>query len=163
MSSDNEFIVRKLEQSLERQFMWIQNADNKINFTFAIDAAMLGFVAATFNWNSSSDWVYQITAFLSLILLGLSVLMASFANFPRTTGPEDSQIFFMGITQLTPEKFLEKMQVNDSLYYIRDLSDQCHRNATIAANKYKWVQRSSLALYFGITPWLIYLASSFDI
>jgi len=162
MESDDEITINRLELSLERQLKWIQGADAKISFIFAADAAMLGFVAATFKWDTCADWTHQITALLALTLLGLSVLMASLANFPRTTGPKGSIIFFKGISEITPEEFLNRVQKEDTSGYINDLSAQCHRNATIAAKKFKWVQRSSLALYFGIVPWLLYLALSFN-
>ena len=79
--------VQLLEFTLERQLQWITAADAKVTFSFAVNTAMLG-ILATVSPNSPGEWAPGpgVLASLAAISNVTSLLLLSFASFPRTTG-----------------------------------------------------------------------------
>lgn len=151
-----EDTIRFLESNLMRQLAWIVAADKKASFVFAVNTAMLGVLAAICpvnieSWESASGVFASVTALLSLFCFGYLVASA----FPRTSGPERSLIFFGRIAGLTADQYHNGVGELDDARYIRDLSDQTHRNAQIACRKYGLVQRASLFLFLAVPNWLL--------
>lgn len=143
-----------LEASLDRQLNWIAAADSRIAFIFAISTAMLG-VLATIAPVSSDKWSIGAAVFAALALVFniASLLLVSFATFPRTDGPKGSIIFFGGIAVTEREQFKQEIMKIDTEKYIDDLAKQCHVNADIANSKFTWIKRSLISLYLAIIPW----------
>lgn len=146
--------VRFLESNLARQLAWINAADSKISFVFAIDTAMLGLLAAI-SPAKVGDWtvVPAVLAAVAAVLVLISLILLSLASFPRTKGPKSSVVYFGSISQMDVDQFKESVFEMSIESYVDDLCAQCHRNAKISQRKYSWVQRASVALYLSVVPW----------
>lgn len=154
MSNDEKRNI--LESNLARQLGWIAAADSKISFVFAIDTAMLGLLAVI-SPTSVCAWstAPAIFATLATILILGSLLLLSFASFPRTEGPKNSLIYFGGIVKKSSEQFSNTILNLNTNDYIVDLTLQIHRNAEIAYCKTKWVQRALISMYASLIPWVL--------
>jgi len=147
-----------LEANLGRQLYWIGSADSKAVFGFALNTAMLGFLAAVAP-KSATNWTIAPAVFASFAAaLGLvSLLFLSFAAFPRTKGPKGSLIYCDGVSQRSADQFKQAILSLATEAYVEDLASQCHRNAEIASKKFAWVQRALLCLYISVPPWALAL------
>lgn len=154
---DEDAKLEILNATLERQLQWIRAADTKVSFVLALATSMLGTCALVLSSRHSLDASLIGMAVITFLCLGTSILMASFAAFPRTQGPTGSLVFFQGIAANDPTAYFDTINNAKLESYLRDLADQCHRNAEIANLKYKWIQRSLLSLYVGILPWVAFL------
>lgn len=144
-----------LQDSLSRLLGWISAAESRISMIFAIDTAMLGLLSVLVPTSSGwSCWVMTISIITAMCLL-ISLLFLVFSSFPRTKGPKRSLIYFGGISERDLDSFKQEIvQLSDD-QYLTDLIAQCHKNAQIAQKKYRWIQRSMVALYLSIVPWLL--------
>jgi hypothetical protein len=143
-----------LEDNLDRQLQWIAAADSRIAFIFTLSTAMLGVLAAI-SPTTPKDWSLAAGIWASAALAGglASLLLLSFAAFPRTDGPKGSLVYFGGISQRERDQFVRDVLALDNGVYCEDLAKQCHVNAEIANRKFTWVKRSLISLYLSITPW----------
>jgi len=143
-----------LEGNLARQLGWIAAADAKATFVFAVDTAMLGVLAAV-SPRSACEWelVPALVASLTVALLLASLSSLCFATFPRTKGPKRSLIYFGGVATQSREKFAEAVSQFSVPAYAADLAAQCHRNAEIAACKFRWVRRALASVFLSVLPW----------
>jgi len=147
--------IEKLEKILDLQLGWVRAADTRLTLTLPLATAMLTVLAALApeptNWNI----LPAITCSISAIIVLLSIVFSYFAFFPRTQGPKGSFVFFGGIAAREAEQYRKSILDLTEDEYMTDLSNQCHRNAQIASQKYAWAQRSLAALLIAILPWLI--------
>ena len=102
-------------------------------------------------------WVFVpiLLSFITGILLVLSLFFIAFASFPRTTGPEGSNIFFGAIASKELSDFKVQILKQTEEEYIEDLIDQCHRNAQIADRKYFWVKKSIICIFLSMPFWTV--------
>ena len=142
-----------LEKELARLLDWIKTADTRISLILPLATAMLGAVAALTPSFSKWTWCIGISIGLSVILLACSLIFISVALFPRTNGPNNSMIFFGGISSGDLETFRNAVNELESDNYINDLINQCYINAKIASIKFKWVKKSLMFLLFSSIPW----------
>lgn len=146
--------VRLQEQALDRLLDWIRAADTKTSTIMAIDTGMLGIVIALLPASKSGDVTTLSWVGVGCFTLALSLTLCAVATFPRIKGPQNSLVYFEGIAARTPAEYARAVESRSSRDYLADLTAQCHRNAEIAATKYRNVQRSILCLLVGIGPWL---------
>ena len=155
--------VQFLETNLARQISWVSAADSKSSFIFTLAVAMLGLLAAVAP-KDASGWTIGSAVFAALAgsLELASLLMLSFASFPRTGGPKGSLLYFGGIAKRERGQFKDAACDLGDEAYVEDLCAQCHRNAEIADTKFTWAQRALLMLYLSVVPWglAIYLLYS---
>ncbi len=146
--------VNFLEANLTRQLGWIAAADSKVSFAFAVDTAMLGVLAAVSPRTGSAWGVAPAICAAFAVALGLATLvLLSFASFPRTRGPKSSLVYCAGIAQRDVDQFRDAVAQLSLESYTVDLAAQCHRNAEIASRKFLWVQRALISLYLSVLPW----------
>lgn len=146
--------IAALETNLTRQLHWIGVADAKVAFGFTVNTAMLGLLAAIAPESGASWTTAQAICASFAVAFGVAgLLFLSFASFPRTDGPKGSLLFFGGIAQRDSEQFKRAVSLLSHDAYIDDLSDQCHRNAEIAAQKFAWVKRALVCVYLSVVPW----------
>lgn len=145
-----------LEKTLDRLLQWIRAADAKANFILALDTAMLGVLAALATKPLTCPAWYVCPGLAAFGLL-VSMCMLAVAAFPRTTGPPGSLIYFGGIVSHERKTYVAKLRELSPEDYSEDLAQQCYRNAEIAEAKFKWIQRSMIALFSSVLPWLLAL------
>jgi len=146
---------KKAREILYLQLEWIKNADSKVSPLFAIDVAMLGALVALASaktcWNKPSIIFTSLsTGFLLLSVIALAIVM-----FPRLRGPNDSILYFGGITKKKKEKFIKQIQKSNSQIYEIDLLSQAYRNAEIAKSKYVFVKIAFILTFISVPFWLI--------
>jgi len=153
--------IEFLEKNLTRIHSLIGAADSKSSIIFAIDTAMLGVLAAVLtgpaNW---SNWDVALVA-ITLILLIASVVILSIGHFPRTEGPEDSNIYFGSVANFSKSDYEKRINSLDSENVKRDLVQQCYRNSEIAKTKFECVKKSMVLLYISLIPWLLTIYSMY--
>ena len=146
--------VAFLETSLARLLAWVGAADSKVAAFFAIDAAMLGVLAAlAADVETLTTWSTTV-ATISTGALILAVGLLAIASFPRLTGPPKSLIYFGGIQDLGYTEYSRRVDLLSESDYIADLKRQCHRNAEIADAKFRYVRHSSRLTIFASPIWL---------
>lgn len=152
---DNQSTAR-LEAILTRQLSWIAQADAKIAPILAIDTAMIGLWSAIAP--SFDNWTVPLTlsAIVTAGLLALSIWYLFLAAFPRTEGPHDSTVFFGSIASMTEADYVRRVLSTSSDDYNKDLAQQCHRNATIASTKYRYVRTATRHCIFALVSWLAF-------
>lgn len=153
---DGKELVPILESNLARQLHWIASADSKGAFIFSLTAAMLGLLAAVAP-SAPITWTIApaITTAFAVASAFASLVCLSFAAFPRTDGPKASLIYCGGVAQRDANQFNEQVHQLSIDAYTADLALQCHRNAVIACEKFKWVQRAMISLYISLVPWAL--------
>lgn len=143
------------ETLLTRQLEWVKTADSKVAPIFAINAAMLGVMAALISEVKFEDISFELwcSAGPSAIALITSIVCLSLVVLPRTTGP-DSIIFFGQIAALGRPDYLEKVEQTSDQEYLEDLLKQVHRNSEIVTEKYKFVRHSFQATFVSLVFWI---------
>jgi hypothetical protein len=152
---DNDRIAL-LEANLARQLQWISWSDAKSAFIFTIAAAMIGLLAAVAP-STAAEWTtaQAISASFAIAAAAAAFVFLSLAAFPRTDGPKGSLVYCGGVAQREQSQFCIDISAVSSQGYVADLAAQCHRNAVIACEKFKWIQRALIALYLAVAPWAI--------
>ena len=144
-----------LEANLSRQLQWIASADSKSNFIFTISIAMLGLLAAIApaTPNSWSFWP-ALVCVIAVVLIAGAIFCAAHTVFPRTDGPVSSLIYCGSIVDRGIKDFRDSMRSIEYADYSDDLTIQCFRNASIAADKFLWIKRGLILLYASSAPWV---------
>lgn len=141
---------------LERHLAWIAAAEVKVGVIVALDTALLGGLAAAFGASEISArvaWSYLFT----LSAAGAAVIglfCAAMAVLPRTTGPKNSMLFFGQIAAQDPAIYCDRFQRASDEMLLADWTQQIHRNAEIARDKYLWVRRSMCWSFLAAPPWI---------
>lgn len=148
--------IKLLEANLARQLQWIAWSDTKSAFIFSVTAAMVGLLAAVSPttaalWNTSQS----VSACFTIAAAAATFIFLSLATFPRTDGPKGSLVYCGGIAQRDQAQFGDEILAISNNKYAIDLAVQCHRNAVIACEKFKWVQRAMISLYLAVGPWAV--------
>jgi hypothetical protein len=146
--------VDLLEGTLAKQLSWIAAADTKTGFIFGVAAAMLGLLASAAPGYGKWTPLGVALAVVASALLFASLACAVLTIFPRTAGPRLSVIFFGGIASRNIDAFRTDMQSLTDESYEEDLTQQCHINASIASQKYRWVKFASVLLAASVLPWV---------
>lgn len=142
---------------LERHLAWIAAAEVKVGVIVAINTALLGGLAAAFAASDNTarvawTYVFLLSAAASSVI---GLFCAAMAVLPRTTGPKDSLLFFGPIAAQDSADFGELFHHATDEHLLADWTDQIHRNAEIARDKYAWVRRSMYWSFFAATPWVV--------
>jgi len=147
------------EASLERQLSWIRAVENKLTVLVAIDAGLLGLLATITPSRSELSSLSSLFTFLTSASLVGSFACCALASYPRLKTPNLSLLFFGTISAFSREEYSDKFESVSAQQYLRDLLAQVHRNAEIAAYKYKLVGRANVGLLAGIAFWTLALMS----
>lgn len=147
--------IENANKTLSRQLLWVSAADSKVPSTFAINAAMLGVLAALIppiaNWTIPGT----IVPALSGILLLASMFSLALATFPRLTGPKESLIYFGGIITRNENLYVQEMRnVTDDIL-VEDILKQVYINAEIAQSKFSCVKWAMIQTFVSFPLWLI--------
>lgn len=152
-------LLRSLETTLARLVATGAIADSRGGLVISTNIAMLGALVAllsgtTFVASGPVAWLWIGATALCCLA---SIAMATLAAFPRTGHRAGSLVFFGSIASLPREEYFARLQNATQLEFARDLADQCHRVATLADFKFRWVRRAMVTLLVAAVPWLVCL------
>jgi hypothetical protein len=149
-------ILRSLETSLGRLVATGSIADSRSGLIISSNIAMLGALVAALSGTPfiRSGLPAWLLVGATAIACATSIAMAALAAFPRPGHRPGSLVFFGAIAELPRELYFSRLQTVPQFEFARDLADQCHRVATIASFKFRWVRRAMLALLVAALPWL---------
>lgn len=147
--------VARQETILSMQLEWIRGVDNKGSLVIGLATAMLAMVAAVTPARAELTCPNIFTALVGATAPMLCVLWCGLASFPHTHGPSGSMVYFGTIASRPFPAYAKAASEQSEREYLVDLVAQCHRNAQIAACKYKHIGRGLLALFVGVPVWLI--------
>ena len=140
----------------DRTLGWIATADVKVGAAVAIDAALVGGLAAAFAASppgSRTGWVL-LSIVASLGSLVIAIYCAAMAAIPRMLGPIKSMIFFARIAEHKEPDYVDKFLKVTEREFLIDLITQIHRNAEISTSKHAWVRKSLTWSFLATLPWL---------
>lgn len=143
------------EKILTLQLDWISASDRKIVPIFAINAAMLGVIAALLPLSKVWEINTAIVTLLSVIPLIGSTISLALATFPRLNGPKGSLIFFSGIVTRDESSYINEFNNLSEQELTNDLLKQVYRNAEIANEKYNYIKWSMRQSFVSLPLWLI--------
>ncbi len=138
----------------ERQVGWIASADIKVGVLVAIQAAMVGALAAAYGAAKQPEGSALFFAGFALLLSVISLVCAALALFPKTDGPSSSSIYFGKITAHTQEEYGSRLSSVSEAELLADCAQQIYRNAQIAGGKHEHVKRALIWGFASIAPWL---------
>lgn len=141
----------------ERQISWINAADVKVGVIVALDLALIGGLASAFNISEleSRRWWTYLFIGMATLLLALALYFSARALSPRTNGPSQSFLFFGPISNKTVIEYQSQFISVTEEELILDWTQQIHRNALIAREKYKSVKRSMTCSFAASIPWAV--------
>ena len=164
MNNSNEQL-KFAQWVLERNLGWVAAAEIKAGFIVAIDSAMLGVLASSYN----SDKLLEHTSFScwssawASLLLAIGVFCAAMTVFPRVNGPISSNIFFGNICKKGVKDFEREFLSTSLEQFLSDCVAQVHRNSEIANHKFRWVRTSMICSIIAVIPWLLALSSLVEV
>lgn len=145
--------IRAAQWIFERQLGWIATADVKVGVVIAIQAAMVGGLAAAYSAAAmKSEWALVCVIGSFVCAIGAFVCAAN-ALLPRTNGPA-SLIFFGHVSQIESANYIERLRTATDAELLDDLAAQIHRNAEIANEKHAWVKSAMIWSFLSAPPWV---------
>ena len=151
------WIVEAQTAELARLLDWVRAVDAKVPVLTAISCATVAAVAAVAPAADKLTWINMVVIVIGVLPQFASLLYCALATLPQTHGPTGSLIFFGGIAARSAEQYRKDVSALTPSAYLADLTAQCHRNAEIAALKYRRVRIATAWLFAGIVPWVLAL------
>lgn len=148
-------LIARQEVCLNRQLEWIRAIDSKVPIVIGLATAMLALVGAVSPAPMALSWGTGVLMAIGSLPLVACLWWCAAATFPHTRGPSGSRIYFRGIAETPYATYAREMCSRSPSDHLADLNTQCHRNAQIAAAKYKAVQLALLSLFAATPIWLV--------
>jgi hypothetical protein len=152
-------LLRSQETTLARLVATGTIADSRSGLVISSNLAMLGALIATLSGTVLSQAGSLLWSLVVLASCGCvaSIAMAALAAFPRPGTRPGSLVFFGSIAALDRDDYFSRLRTVPQADFARDLADQCHRVAVLAALKFRWVRRAMGTMIVAAVPWLICL------
>ena len=150
----DEWIVEVQTVELARLLDWVRAVDAKVPVLTAISCTIVASLATVAPAPAQLTWSAVAVIAAGVAPQFASLVYCALATFPQTRGPVGSLIFFGGIAARSTEQYRRDVLALTPSAYLADITAQCHRNAEIAALKYRRVRSATAWLFAGIMPWL---------
>lgn len=152
-------LLRSQETTLARLVTTGAIADSRSGLVISSNIGMLGALVASISrttLHTASAWLWLMLVLTAAACVA-SIAMAALAAFPRPGSRPGSLVFFGSIAELPHDAYFERLRAVPQLDFARDLADQCHRVAVLAAMKFRWVRRAMATMMAAALPWLVCL------
>lgn len=152
-------LLRSQETTLARLVTTGTIADSRSGLVISSNLAMLGALIATLSGAALPQAGPLLWPFVVLASAGCvaSIAMAGLAAFPRPGTRPGSLVFFGSIAAMERDQYFDRLRTVAQVEFARDLADQCHRVAVLAALKFRWVRRAMATMIAAAVPWLVCL------
>jgi hypothetical protein len=152
-------LLRSQETTLTRLVATGTIADSRSGLVISSNIAMLGALIATLSGAALPKagpllWPLVVLASTGCVA---SISMAALAAFPRPGNRPGSLVFFGSIASMDRDEYFARLRNVAQADFARDLADQCHRVAVLAALKFRWVRRAMATMIAAAVPWLLCL------
>jgi len=150
-----EKAIHASREQLNLVLSFFPRVESKLSVVLAVDTSMLGFLAAKApRWQEFSRCM-AVTAILTLVLLGASIVTLYRGAFPELSGGHGSLIYFREIANRTEHRFVEEFKAQSDEQYSNDLLGQAWRNSEILRAKFDCLKHAFTLMALAILPWLI--------
>jgi hypothetical protein len=156
-SSSTSTRIAFQEATLSRQLEWVRSVDSKVPVLLGISAAMLGAMVSLAPDSTEFSMAQRTCMVLAAALLVWSQTCCALAVYPRTEGPGGSLVYFGTVAEMTRPQYIAALQARTDWDYLSDLQIQTHRNAQIAALKFRWTRRAHSCISIATIPWSLFL------
>jgi hypothetical protein len=152
-----ELLPSVAKDQLNLVLSFFPRVDAKSSVVFAVNTAMVGYLASRFPPSFSIPWWLFISPIIAFALLGTSFICLYKGAFPILTGGNDSLVYFQEIAKKTEAKFIQEFSSLSESDYSSELLGQAWRNSQILATKFKYLKRAFIFLALAVIPWTIAL------
>ena len=156
-------LLRSQETTLARLVMTGTIADSRSGLVISSNIGMLGALVASLSSTTllaaAGSRLWLMVALTATACVA-SIAMAATAAFPRPGSRPGSLVFFGSIAQMPLEAYFARLRAVPQVDFARDLAEQCHHVAALAAMKFRWVRRAMAIMVAAALPWLVCLAWS---
>ncbi|MBE7416501.1 MAG: hypothetical protein HS128_01935 [Ideonella sp.] len=152
-------LLRSQESTLARLVATGTIADSRSGLVISSNIGMLGALVASLSGKTllAAGAGLWLVAALTAAACAASIAMAAVAAFPRPGRQSDSLVFFGSIAEMPLDTYFDRLRTVPQMDLARDLADQCHRVAELAALKFRWVRRAMVTMIAAAVPWLVCL------
>jgi len=149
-------LLRSQETTLARLVTTGAIADSRSGLVISSNIGMLGALVASISGTTlgSAGAVLWLLLALTAAICVASIVMAALAALPRPGTRPGSLVFFGSIAEMSRDDYFERLRTVAQVDFARDLAEQCHRVAVLAALKFRWVRRAMAAMMAAAVPWL---------
>lgn len=160
-------IVRTQEFSLSRLLATGTIADGRGAVIISSNIAMQGALVASLSGAPilKSGGMLIALMLVNVVLSAGSLAAAAIAAFPRARYRGPSVVFFASIARLSEEEYFRRLSTLPAADYARDLTEQCHRVASLISFKFRCIKWAMALLIAAALPWLgcLHLANKLPI
>jgi|SRR5271165_5402496 len=156
---DTSKLLSASKDQLNLVLSFFPRVESKASVLFAINTGMLAFLASHSPPIKQFSLLMEISASLTLVLLGCSIVVLYRGAFPHLKGGQSSLIYFRQIASLTEHKFIEEFTGQTEEQYANDLLAQAWRNSEILTAKFDCIKSSFVLTALALIPWVVTLAS----
>jgi hypothetical protein len=149
--------IRIAECNLSRLLDWIGRVDAKSSVVLGVNTAMLGVLAGVAPAPHLWTLYTVIAALLGAVCPIIGLCFVYVVNYPQTKGSSTSLNFFGGISKRTFREYETAFMSGSAADHLRDVLEQCHRNAEIVNRKFSALKWAYRWLLVGIIPWMVCL------
>ncbi|HTP71174.1 MAG TPA: Pycsar system effector family protein [Burkholderiaceae bacterium] len=149
-------LLRSQETTLARLVTTGAIADSRSGLVISSNIGMLGALVASISGTTlgSAGATLWLLLGLTTAICVASIAMAALAALPRPGTRPGSLVFFGSIAEMSRDDYFERLRTVAQVDFARDLAEQCHRVAVLAALKFRWVRRAMATMMAAAVPWL---------
>lgn len=148
-------LLMRAEQNFQRQLDWIGRFDARSATILGIGIAMLGFLSTEAPPPEKWELYCYILSVVAVLPLFVSLGGIYFGQYPRTSSPNDSLIYFGTIAKLDVEEFLRRCREQSEDQHLWDLCNQTHLNSLLMSKKFTALKVALVSLLVAIVPWAV--------
>jgi hypothetical protein len=160
-------VLRSQEMSLSRLLSTGTIADGRGAVIISSNIAMQGALVASLSGAPILKSGGMLIALMTLnVALSVgSLAAAAIAAFPRAQFRGPSVVFFASISRMSENEYYKKLRTISGTDYARDLTEQCHRVASLITFKFRCIRWAMALLIAAALPWLgcLHLANKLPI
>lgn len=146
------------EKLLNLVLGFFPRVDTKASFLFALDSALLGFLAINVRPEDFRTWFLVLPGAAAVLVIAAGLWFVFHCSFPVLKGGAESVIYFREIARRTEASFIHEFTKLNDEDHTRDLLGQVWRNSEILTIKYSAIKTAFILTGIALLPWTAFLA-----
>lgn len=153
--------IEQIERQFERVQALLSRVDAKVNVVFAITSAEIALASLAVSRDSLHQWTILILAASFVCAIAVSLHDLYRCTFPHIQSHGGkSLVYFADVSQLDESTAVRMYSTETRREFKNDLIVQTWRTSVIAAEKFRYLRRATLAALLSLLPWVGLLALS---